>query len=362
MIFCIHKCMCKNGKKICCTNKSGMALLVVLFLVMVATILSLSFLSRSDVELACGENMALREQMDYLAESGLEHARGLILHPQEIASGYWTGAAEQQLVDGSNDFYDVNVVKDVNGECNYRITCDAYRRKNGEKIGQSSLKAELRLNPCIAFWTAGSSSISADTTINGDVYCGGSFTNDGTIKGDVFATNPLEINPPVSGQKYGIEKAVAVGVTNPGLNISNFTPYYSTPDSNGNVELISQNLTVNGIVVDCNLVINGGIIKITAVKNSPALLVGNKLTLKNGAVLEVNGFAQTANGLSVDSGTEVKISGALFIVGTGGISGAGKVVITADPLKASLQIPAAMGGPITWSPAQDAFFRSIRRN
>ncbi len=351
--------MRKNGKKNCCTNKPGMALLVVLFLVMVATILSLSFLSRSDVELACGENMALREQMDYLAESGLEHAKGLLLNPQDVGSEYWTGASGQQLYSGQ-DYYDVNVVKI--SDCNYQITSCAYRMKGSEQIGRSLLIGELRFNPCVAFWTAGSSSISADTTINGDVNCGGSFTNDGTIKGDVFAANPLEINPPVSGQKYGIEKAVAAGVTNPGLNISNFTPYYSTADSNGNVELISQNLTVNRIVVDCNLVIDGGIIKITAVKNSPALLVGNKLTLKNGAVLEVNGFAQTANGLSVDSGTEVKISGALFIVGTGGISGGGKVVITADPLKASLQIPAAMGGPITWSPAAGAFFRGIRRN
>ena len=343
-------------------KRSGMALLVVLFIVMAITVLSYGFLARSDVELACGDNMILKTQMDYLAESGLEHARGLIIHPQEIASGYWhgTGAVPQQLVSGSNDFYEVNVVKDVNyvGECNYQITCNAYRKKNGETIGQSSLKAELRLNPCIAFWTAAGSTISANTTINGDVNCGGSFTNDGVIKGDVFADS-FSGTGTASGQKYGIEKAVAAGVTNPGLNISNFTPYYPTP-ADGNV-VISQNLTVNGIVVDCNLVINGGTIKITAPKNYPALLVGNKLTLKNGAVLEVNGFAQMANGLSVDSGTEVKISGALFIVGAGGISGDGKVTITADPAKASLQIPATMGGPITWSPAAGAFFKSIER-
>ena len=342
--------------------RSGMALLVVLFIVMAITVLSYGFLARSDVELACGDNMILKTQMDYLAESGLEHARGLILHPQEIeiASGSWA-VTQQQLVSGSNDFYNVNVVKDVNGECNYKITCDAYREKGNEHehIGQSSLKAELRLNPCIAFWTAADSTISANTTINGDVYCGGSFTNPnhGVINGDVFAVS-FPGTGPTSGQKCGIEKAV--GVTNPGLNISNFTPYYPTP-ADGNV-VISQNLTVNDrIVVDCNLVINGGIIKITAPKNSPALLVGNKLTLKNGAVLEVNGFAQTANGLSVDGGTEVKISGSLFIVGTGGINGAGKVTITTDPLKASLQIPAAMGGPITWSPAAGAFFKSIER-
>ncbi len=67
-------------------KRKGVALLVVLFIVMAITILSLGFLSRSDIELACGENMILRTQMDYLAESGLEHARGLILNPQDIGS------------------------------------------------------------------------------------------------------------------------------------------------------------------------------------------------------------------------------------------------------------------------------------
>lgn len=339
-----------------------------LFIVMAITILSLGFLSRSDVELACGENMILRTQMDYLAESGLERARGLILNPQEIPleeldpnHEYWMGRTDLQLDPNTNDFYDVSVVK-LEGECNYKITCDAYREKeeNGEKIkiGQSSLKAELRLDPCITLWTADSSTISDNTTINGDVYCGGNFTNSGIINGDVFASGFLGIDP-ASGQKYGIDKAV--GVVNPGLNIINFiTPTY-IPDSNGNV-VISENLTVDGpFAVDCNLVINGSTIKITAPKNSPALLVGNKLTLENGAVLEVNGFAQTANGLSVDNGTEVKITGALFIIGTGGISGAGKVTITTDPAKASLQIPPEKGGPISWSPAAGAFFKSIER-
>jgi type II secretory pathway component PulK len=67
-------------------DKKGVALLVVLFIVMTITILSLGYLSRSDVELVCGRNMILRTQMDYLVESGLEHARGLILNPQNVES------------------------------------------------------------------------------------------------------------------------------------------------------------------------------------------------------------------------------------------------------------------------------------
>lgn len=150
--------MNKNGNKI---KRKGMALLVVLFVVMVITILSLGFLSRSDVELACGRNMVLRTQMDYLAESGLEHARGLLLNPPDPNSGYWTGAECLQIVENSNDYYNVYVNQiplidpcDPN-MCDYEITCTAYRRdKNGERVGESILKAELHIDPNIAYWAS----------------------------------------------------------------------------------------------------------------------------------------------------------------------------------------------------------------
>ena len=149
--------MNKNRNKI---KRKGVALLVVLFIVMTITILSLGFLSRSDVELACGENMILRTQMDYLAESGLEHARGLLLNPPDPNLGYWTGAEHLQIVENSNDYYNVDVNQlpfvdpcDPN-VCYYEITCTAYREKYGEKVGESILKAELHIDPNIAYWAS----------------------------------------------------------------------------------------------------------------------------------------------------------------------------------------------------------------
>ncbi len=165
-------------KRIKRKKREGTALLVVLFIVRAITVLSLGFLSRSDVELACGKNMILRTQMDHLAESGLEHAKGMILNPQYVASEYWQGATRQQLVAGSDDYYDVNVVK--LGHCNYRITCEAYSEKNGERVGRSSLTAELRLDPCIAIRTA--STIEQQATINGDVYCNGNLAGGADIQ------------------------------------------------------------------------------------------------------------------------------------------------------------------------------------
>ncbi|MCK4914029.1 MAG: hypothetical protein KAS69_05495 [Planctomycetes bacterium] len=137
-------------------NKSAVALLAVLLIVMVITILSLGFLARSDVELTCGQNMILRAQMDYLAESGLEHARSLILpNPPDHNLESWTWTS--QIVPDSNDYYSVEVTLpplvdpcDPN-VCDYEITSIAYREieEDGEtiRIGRSFLKAELRVDP-----------------------------------------------------------------------------------------------------------------------------------------------------------------------------------------------------------------------
>jgi hypothetical protein len=141
------------------TNRQGLALLVVLFIVMTVTIVSLGFLSRSDVELACGKNMILRTQMDYLAESGLEHARGLLVNPPDPNLGYWAGADGLQIVEDSNDYYDVDVIQlpldpcDPN-VCDYEITSTAYRDRNGVRVGESILKAELHIDPNTAYWVS----------------------------------------------------------------------------------------------------------------------------------------------------------------------------------------------------------------
>ncbi|MGB8225757.1 MAG: hypothetical protein WCE45_02655, partial [Sedimentisphaerales bacterium] len=66
-------------------NAKGMALLIILLLVAMITIIGLGFIVRGDTELLCGRNMELRADMDSLAESGLEHAKGLIMYPQDLA-------------------------------------------------------------------------------------------------------------------------------------------------------------------------------------------------------------------------------------------------------------------------------------
>ena len=382
------------------TNRRGAALLVVLFIVMAATILSLGFLSRSDVELACGENMILRTQMDYLAESGLEHAKGLILNPQDVNSEYWRGAEGLQMVEGSNDYYDVTVSRDDLNLCNYIITCDAYREKNGERIGRSSLKAELRLDPCIALWSGVGWISEQQTTVNGDVYCAGSLGGEGQINGDAYASSAIS-GASITGRTN--ETVSEAPVDWPGLEISYFYPNYYIVSSlfsadeifDSNVHPAGSfgpseanpvgiryysddvnlpgNVNINGmLMVKGDLKISGANNTITAVKNFPALLVTGELLIEDGGRLVVNGLAQLKRGLQFSSGAEnahINVSGGLFLIedDIDGLNPAANPVtnsveITAAPAIAAIEIWPTPGNPVRWSPAAGAFFRSIERN
>ncbi len=132
-------------------GEKGVALIVVLFIVMIATILSLGFLTRSDSEMAGGVNMVLKSQMDYLAESGLEYAKGRIVSEGGPAANW--AVTGQQLYTG-NDYYDVNVVSLTAPDPNqpmqvfdYQIVSTGYRETNGRRLGESTLKADLCVDP-----------------------------------------------------------------------------------------------------------------------------------------------------------------------------------------------------------------------
>jgi hypothetical protein len=353
--------------------RPGVALLIVLFIVMAITILSLGFVSRSDVELSCGQNMLMRTQMDYLAESGLEHARGLILNPQDVAgSGYWTGGTNLQLTSGI-DYYDVAVVRDENDLCNYTIDCNAYRLDGAERTGLSRLHAELRIDPCIAYWAGSSTEISSSTIIKGDVYCGGTLTDNGNINGDVFAIGAIIGTNVPTGRK---NESVAGGdpVAWPNLTVADFTTYAIVDSNIPSFEAVGYNtgdanmpggVTINGtLIVDGNLTVSGTNNVIVAEPNLPALIVSGQVLMQDGSSLQINGLAQIEQQIAVDPNTTtipcVDVTGGLFIH-QGGISNGIDVNVTADPAAASVEVWPAPGAPKRWSPAAGAFFRSITR-
>ena len=366
------------------SKRKGAALLIVLFIVMAVTILSLGFLSRSDTELACGENMIIRAKMDYLAESGLQHAKGLILNPQEVSGEYWMGQSGQQLIVGSDDYYDVNVIK--LGECNYQITSEAYRQRSGERIARSSLEAELRLDPCIVFWIANDTIISGSAVIRGDVYCVRKLLNKGYIDGDVFTGGSITNNGTITGREN--ESIAQATVEWPRVTVGDFTSYYpvQTIDTNsissttfgpydpvrvcyyeGDLELagdvhIESMLIVNGdltIRFDPNVSEENIII---AQKNLPALLVTDDIIIENSGKLSVDGLVVADKNIQVGVGSTVNISGGLFVGNNIDIDTNSNVTISAAPSKTAITVWSAGGAKQRWGQAAGAFFRSIERN
>ena len=315
-------------------DRRGFALLTVLMIVMVIAIVSLGYLSRSDVELACGRNMEVRAQMDYLAESGLEHARGLILNPQDVAAEYWTGDSLQQLVAGSSDYYDLAVARDdtdPTNRCNYIIDCNSYRLENGQETGRSGLRAELRIDPCVALWTGSDAVLWSGFTVNGDVYCNGNLENAGTIGGDAFANT-------LCGNITGRHKTAAdLPLAWPRVTVGDFTSNYATqtitssilsgqtfgPYDPARVCYRSGSLTLAGnvqvegmLVVDGDLVVQGGGNIITAAKNMPALLVTENLRILSGGILQVNGLAVVDGDMQISAdAANLNIVGGLFVAG-----------------------------------------------
>jgi len=320
---------------------------MVLIIVMAITVVSIGFISKTNVELACGENMTLRTETDHLAESAIHHARGLILNPQDAATEYWTGANALQLAAGSDDYYDVDVARDdtiATNRCNYNIACRSYRLVAGEILGRSRLSAEVRLDPCIAFWTGADTTAWTGITVNGDVYCNGVLTNNGVINGDVFAGALTG-----GGSRTGQSKAPAeLSLQWPSLDTGDFGPvYYIGPTAygariiasgtyrdlywgpsagnpagvcycSGDLEL-QDKVRIDGmLVVGGNLSVIDNNNVITAQKNFPALLVGGKLVVtKDHGVLQINGLAVVNEQVHVNVDSDgFAVSGGLFVLDT----------------------------------------------
>ena len=316
--------------------------------------------------------MALRTSTDYLAESGLEHAKGLILNPQDVSGEFWEGANGQQLITGSNDYYDVTILK--TGNCNYLITSEAYREKSSEKIGRSNLLAQLRLDPCIALWVGSSWTAELQTTVNGDVYCHGNLSGDSRIRGDAFAKDNITItSSSVIGSRTALISQPPIAL--PGLVPEQFSSNYFIGNSNYSVDTIvvpdftgnyepslanpagiyycngdanlPGNLNLNGLlVVKGNLRVKGTNNVINAVKNFPGLIVGDELIMEDGGTLQINGLAQVRQKISIKSGASnvhISINGALLILngkidGLPISTGSKDVIVTSVPDKAAIQI------------------------
>jgi hypothetical protein len=373
-------------------KRKGVALIIILVLVMTITIISLGFISRGDKELLCGQNAELKSQMDYLAHAGLEHARGLILNPQDVQDEYWHGAEKLQLIPGSEDYYDVLVNR--TDYCNYQITSTAYRLQSGKKTAKSSLIAELRLDPCIGLSTGNGWSSEPITTVYADVYCKGDLTGYASIYGDAYAKgsitasnitgsrtiNVSDYNPPVAlpildadnfSSTYRIGSNVYYVTVYPygTMNSTTLGPTASNPAGiyfyYGSLN-ISNNVTINGtLVLKGELRITGRNNTIKAQKNFPAVITNNKLKMSTNSQLSIQGLAYVRDEIYGEGiwGQNLSVVGALIIRDNNinNMSYLNSINIWACADKAALKLWSNAGSYKKWSPAAGAFFKSIER-
>ncbi len=336
-------------------------MLVVLFIIMAVTILSLGFLARSDVEMLCGKNMVTYTQVGYLSESGLEHCKALVLNPHDLSSDFSTPftAQDQQLDGDSDDYYNITIKRDANytERCNYIFTSTAYREKAGQRFGNSVLRADFRVDPAIALWCSDDTVINGNTSIYGDVYCGNELDNNGDIKGDIFA-ELLTGTGSKAGQLYEPNQT---DINSPDLDMVFFVPTY-VPDANGNVEIDTDTIVKGSLIIDANLIIKSGCtVEIDPGKNEVGLFVTGSVDINDLSTLQVEGLAKVKDSVIVRGSSRLEVTGALF-VGTGGLRGSGMVTLVADPIAASIKVNKGFGDTENYIPAAGGFFKKIERS
>jgi hypothetical protein len=377
--------------------RSGLALLAVLFIVMAVTLISLGFLARADRELACAANVPVRMQMDYLAQSGLEHGKAFIINPQDVdtaSAGYWEGDTGLFVAAG-DEYYDIEITRDdsdATNHSNYTIISNAYQLDGADKISNSAFEGHLRLDPCIALWTGSSYASSAQTIINGDIFSNGDINGDADINGDVFATGTI-LATNILGDSNSSVALADQPVTHPGIIISDLTSTYMFEGTSHTVEtltsplnnfsdspnpstnpagifyyigdlIISDDVTINGtLIVNGNLTINGAGNTITAEKNFPAIVVSGTTTFQDDGQLTVNGLVQINSGLDIYSSGEFKVIGGVFIT-NGAISifnGSATLVFTAAAETSALLYEKADESYNRWTLAGGGFYKKIMR-
>ncbi len=127
-------------------------------------------------------------------------------------------------------------------------------------------------------------------------------------------------------------------------------------------------MKINGtLVVKGDLTISGPGNEIVAKKNFPALVVDNKLKIKDTGTLSIDGYAQIKDKvdvLSSASNAVLNVTGALWMndYNIDIDSGANvNIAINASPDKAAIELWTSPGNAKRWTPAAAAFYKSIER-
>jgi len=133
----------------------GGVLVTVLFVVMAISVISLGVLARTDMNLACGRNLSLKIQTDWLAYSGLQCARAMAAGPDSpVPFAPWSGPA---VFDGlESDFHCELTIGAATATAGadpneftylYPVMCRAYKQRGSDVLAESIVYGSLFHDP-----------------------------------------------------------------------------------------------------------------------------------------------------------------------------------------------------------------------
>jgi len=127
-----------------------MALMVVLFIVFAVTVVTMGLLFRSDMALASGQNLCLRNQSDYLAWAGLEHARAVIQSYDSTPLASTAAISTLPFTLDSKWYYDLQIAAPNTTNPSayvYKVTGESWYGTASDKQARSMLYADIVYNP-----------------------------------------------------------------------------------------------------------------------------------------------------------------------------------------------------------------------
>lgn len=139
-------------------QSGAFALAIVLLLMVIASVLGISYLSSSTVQVAGANNLLKGRRARYLAESGLEHAVMLLRTDPNAPATLTLGTNGPYQADNSDDSYEFTVISQGDGI--YSITgigrMDGVSQQAGMTVElSSSYKATMTELSPVAYWRLG---------------------------------------------------------------------------------------------------------------------------------------------------------------------------------------------------------------
>jgi hypothetical protein len=347
----------------------GIALMIVLVVVAVATVLAFALISSQSTLAQASNNGVKALQADALAESGVQLATYYLQYPEEApvlnASGYYPGQTGVSLGSDVQGTVDITVTQVSSGT--YDIACTANSGPGSSLSRTVAARASVSYGyvPTEAIQINGPMNLYGNTTVSGSIRASGTVNvaSGARVTGTILALNilgtlqdvggilitPTDAAFPVpatipnymtykyNGQTYSA-RPLGVDVTSAGPTSDNpLGVYYTVGD-----QILDKNLNLTGtLITGGKLTIKTTTVNIDAMQGMPALIANSDILFSGSSRnLHVTGLSWingtvTKAGL-LGSGNNIKFDGAVQFAKTGAISSlfSGNVTISYSPQKA----------------------------